>query len=48
MRKMDWKGVKAEYTLPYQIMDLERELEKKLNEVKEIRLKLLRLKRKFA
>jgi len=48
MKKMDWYGVKAEYTLPYKIMDLERELVKKLKEVKDIRLKLQRLKKKFS
>lgn len=48
MKKMDWYGVKSEYTLPYTIMDLEKELEEKLKEIKEIRLRLQKLKDKFA
>ena len=48
MKKMNWHGVKAEYTLPYTIMDLEKELEEKLKEIKKIRLKLQKLKDKFA
>jgi len=48
MKKMNWHGVKAEYTLPYIIMDLEKELEEKLKEIKEIRLRLQKLKDKFV
>jgi len=46
MKKADWTFTKALYKLPFEIMQLERDIEEKLEEVKKMRIKLEKLKRK--
>ena len=48
MKKAEWNTVKAIYALPYRIMQLEKDIQEKCNEIKDMRNRLSRLKLKVS